>query len=106
MTEGPREYSVLVGNSVVLICGENLDSHPEATITWTSPKSGKIRSGDARYIMSSGPNVTLTINNATSGDNGMWKCTVENKGVAKFCQVSDRSRRKLEVAILLDVIGK
>ena len=107
MTEGPtRKYSVLKGDIIELICGESLDSHPEATVTWTSPKSGEIRSDDERYIMSSGPNVVLIIKNVTSGDNGTWKCTVENNGVAKFCQVPDKSKRNLEVDILLDVIGK
>ena len=105
MTEGPREYSVLIGNPVVLICGESLDSDPNATVTWTGPKSGEIHSDDERYIMSSGPNVTLTIKKATESDSGTWKCTVENNGVAKFCDKSI-SKRKLEVDILLDVVGK
>ena len=105
MIEGPRKYSVLKGDIIELICGENLDSHPEATITWTSPKNEEIRSGDERYIMSSGLYVTLMIKNATDRDNGTWKCTVENNGIAKFCQVPDRSKRKLEVDMFLDVVG-
>ena len=106
MTEGPREYSVLVGNSVVLICGKSLDSHPEATVTWTSPKNEEIRSGDERYIMSNGPNVTLTIKNALESDNGTWRCTIKNNGKAEVCPDPHESSRTQNIEMQLIIVGK
>ena len=106
MTEGPREYSVLVGNSVILICSESLDSHPEATVTWTSNKNEEISSGDERYIMSSGPNVTLKIKKATESDSGTWRCTIKNNGRAEVCPDPYESSRTKNIEMQLFIVGK
>ena len=101
MNEGEKKYSVYAGDNVTLICGTNLSSKPEPNITWTHPQA---KSDASRYVKT---NATLTINNVTENDGGIWKCTVKvnsNKSVA--CPDPNTSSRTRDVEIEVTVIGK
>ena len=105
MTEGPGEYSVLEGEDIELICGENLDSDPEATVTWTSPWGEEIKSSGG---ICNSSNVTLRIENVTSHHNGKWTCTIkiEGSGTTKDCPDPDKSKRTLNIYRYLIVNGR
>lgn len=106
MTKRPGEYSVLEGYPIELICGENLDSNPEATVVWSSPQGEKIKKSNENYIMSNSPSVALRLKNVTRSDhNGAWICTVKVEGNATYCPDPAKSRRTLNIEIQLIVVG-
>ena len=73
---GPAEYYILLGNSLSLVCGTDLDSNPPATITWTAP-SGDIIGHNTWYQLENGPDlVRLNISNISFMDAGVWMCDI------------------------------
>ena len=87
----------------MLICGTGLTGNPKPIITWTHAQA---ESSGSRYVKTEEPNVTLTINNVTENDGGIWNCTVEvnsNKSVA--CPDPNTSSRRRYVGIEVTVIG-
>ena len=76
-----REYNVLLGDSVSLVCGSNLTSNSNSSIDfiWHSPIGNRIKPEDISedYTLENGPDVArLNITNAAAGDDGLWNCTV------------------------------
>ena len=106
ITEGPGEHLVREGGTIELICCENLDSSPEATVTWVSPQGKEIKASDEHYIMSKLPSVTLTIMNVTKSDhNGEWKCIVEVDGGDTYCPDPNKPQRTPNIHVHSIVVG-
>ena len=103
ITRGPREYSVLEGDTIELICGENLHSNPEAAITWISPHGRVISGNSEQYsIVSNSPNVILRIKNVTKGDHsGAWNCSIKVEGKDIYCADSYASLRTIEIQLIV-----
>ena len=77
LTVGPTQYYVLLGNSLSLVCGTDLDSNPSATVTWTAPNDSIIMMSNARYDVENGPDILrLNISRTSLADAGMWTCDV------------------------------
>ena len=106
--QGQKHYSVYAGESVTLVCGTGLIDNPEPIVTWTNPPGASIQDGDeGRYAITEGPNATVTINNVTKSDEGIWKCTVEvNSDIPMACPDSNTSSRIRHVEMEVVVIGK
>jgi hypothetical protein len=77
LTEGPREYYVLLGDPISLICGYNLDSNPAAVnITWIDPLQEPV-TNNSNYHQHDGPElVQLNIFRASASHSGIWKCNI------------------------------
>ena len=105
MEESHKKYSVCRGNSVTLICGTGLKGNPKPIITWTPPQTER---GASRYVKTEEPNITLTINNVTESDGGIWKCTVEvnSNELSVACPDPNTSSRTRYVEIEVTIIGK
>ena len=73
---GPSQHYVLLGNSVSLVCGTDLDSNPQATITWIAPDGTTIMD-NARYDLENGPEIVrLNLSHTILSDAGMWRCNI------------------------------
>ena len=107
MNKGQKTYSVYAGENVTLICGTDLIRNLEPTITWTNPQKRSIESS-SHYEITERPNVTLTINNVTESDGGIWKCTIEinSNNLSVECPDPNPSSRTPSVEIEVIVIGK
>ena len=76
-TEGPTERYVLLGDPLSLVCGTNLDSNPQATITWTASDATTIRMNGGRYTLENGPDIVrLSFSTTMLIDSGVWRCNV------------------------------
>ena len=76
---GPSQYYILLGNSVSLVCGTDLDSNPQATTTWTAP-DGTTVMDNARYDLENGPNIVrLNLSRTLLSDAGMWRCDIRTE---------------------------
>ena len=79
VSEHLNEQFALSGEAVSLVCGYNLDSYPEASVTWTDPSGRKMLQNNDRYTLDSGPEVVqLNISEASQSDSGVWTCSVSN----------------------------
>ena len=77
VVQGPAERAVRLGDPVMLLCGTDLDSNPQATVRWTSPAGQPITNND-RYDLTqnNAGTVRLDFTNATIGDRGIWVCNI------------------------------
>ena len=99
LSEGPREYYVLLGDSVTLICGYNLDSNPKAVITWIDPLQKPV-ANNSNYQQHNGPElVQLNIPRVGKSHSGTWKCNISVTSGAKL--IGNQS-----YSIQLNVVGK
>ena len=91
-----------------LVCGYNLESNPQAVITWTNPQGRSITNSD-RYSMNNGPEVVqLSIANVSKNDHGTWSCTMEvSSSEAHDCHPDqERPSRRKDYEVLLIVVSK
>ena len=105
-----KEIYVLLDHPVTLVCGYNLDSNPQATVTWTNPQGEIIGNSDA-FRMDNGPAVIqLNITRAEVGDKGMWKCQVNVASEYISVESSEFSSHEYSksriVELHLKVVGK
>lgn len=109
MNESKEDSYVLLGHPVSLICGYDLDSNPQAIITWTDPRGNKVTDND-QYLADDGPEVVqLDITRASISDSGMWRCSVNVISTYSFSwlkNISDVYNRTQEVEINLSVVGE
>lgn len=78
MTVGPHRYAILEGDSVLLTCGYELISNPQATITWKHPNGSLVTSSDERVLaISEEKAIRLNISDVSFSHNGSWACVVE-----------------------------
>lgn len=99
MSEGPREYYALLGDSVTLICGYNLDSNPKAVITWIDPLQKPV-ANNSNYQQHDGPElVQLSISRVSKSHSGAWKCNISVASGVKL--IGNQS-----YSIQLNVVGK
>ena len=76
---GSTQYYILLGNSVSLVCGTDLDSNPQATITWTAP-NGTTVMDNARFNLENGPDIVrLNLSHTLLSDAGMWRCDIRTE---------------------------
>ena len=76
LTQGPAQRYVLLGDSLSLLCGSDLDSNPQAIITWTAPDGTTIMD-NARYDLENGPDVVrLKFTHTILSDTGVWRCEI------------------------------
>ena len=104
-----KRYSVRKGNSVTLICVTGLSGNPKPIVTWTNPQAKSISDNNkSHYVITGGPNVTLTVNNVTESDIGIWKCTVEvsNNNISVACPDPNPSSRTQDVEMEVTFIGR
>ena len=74
---GPGEFYVLLGHSISLVCGYNLQSNPPAKITWIDPSGNTI---DSKHLKSDRLDlVKLHIEKAQEKDSGIWKCILQHE---------------------------
>ena len=74
---GPTEHYTLFNESLSLVCGNDLQSHPQPTITWTTPYGTTISSDNARHKLDDGPDaVRLNFTHTTVSDSGIWTCDI------------------------------
>ena len=109
ISEVRTKYSFSKGEQVELIIGKNLESNPEAVVTWTTPQGETLKHSNGHYIVSSGPDeVQLSIFGVSERDNGTWTVTVEVLSTETFKNCSDQnsSSRKKVFLIQLIVVGK
>ena len=113
MLDGPtmeedqkKKYLVYVGDTVTLICGTGLIGNPKPTVAWTNPQGRSVQGNEGRYVLSTKPDVTLTINGITENDGAIWKCTVEvnSNDLSVACPDPNAPNRTLEIKVV--VIGK
>ena len=107
--EVQTKYSFSKGDQADLIFGENLESNPEAVVTWTTPQGVTLRNSNGRYTMSSGPEkVKLSISDVSEKDNGTWTATVEVLSTETFenCSGQESLSKKKEFHIQLIIVGK
>ena len=70
---------MLLGNSVSLVCGTDLDSNPQATITWTGPDGTTIME-NARFNLENGPDIVrLNLSHTLLSDAGIWRCDIRTE---------------------------
>ena len=75
--QGPTQQYALLGESLSLVCGTDLDSNPQATIIWTAP-DGTTVVDNARYDLDNGPGIVrLNFTHTVLSDNGIWMCNIE-----------------------------
>lgn len=73
-TQTPTQRYAILGNHSSLICGRDLVSNPQATITWIDPRGTKIKE-NARYDLEQGPDIVrLNVSQTIQSDNGVWIC--------------------------------
>jgi hypothetical protein len=73
------QYTVLLGDPLSLVCGTDLDSNPQATITWTAPDRAMI-TGTSRYSLENGPEIVrLNFTRTNVSDAGMWRCEIRTE---------------------------
>ena len=76
MTPGPLRRYILLNNSLSLVCGTDLDSNPQAEISWMAPDGTTIMD-NARYDLENGPRfVRLNFTHTIPSDSGIWKCQI------------------------------
>ena len=74
---GPTQQYALLDESLSLVCGTDLDSNPQATITWTAPDGTTIMD-NARYDLDNGPGIVrLNFTHTILSDAGIWMCNIE-----------------------------
>ena len=103
------KYSFSKSEQADLIIGKNLESNPEAVVTWTTPQGVTLKNSNGRYTMSSGPEkVQLSISDVSERDNGTWTVTAEVLSTETFQNCSDQnsSSKRKEFHIQLIVVGK
>lgn len=86
LVKGPSVVAVALDTSAKLMCGENLVSRPEPTITWRDNNGAVVNPASTRFSQDDGPSLlSLTITGVTMGDAGSWVCvvTVENVGMTE-----------------------
>ena len=70
---------MLLGDGVSLVCGTDLDSNPQATITWTAP-NGTTVMDNARFNLRNGPDIVrLNLSHTLLSDAGMWRCDIRTE---------------------------
>ena len=76
---GPSQYFVLLGDPLSLVCGADLDTNPQATITWTADGT-TIVVDSPRYSVDNGPEVVrLNFTQTFLSDAGMWRCDIRTE---------------------------
>ncbi|XP_031200322.1 neogenin isoform X7 [Mastomys coucha] len=85
-TSQPEPSSVYVGNNAILNCEVNADLVP--FVRWEQNRQPLLL--DDRIVKL--PSGTLVVSNATEGDGGLYRCTVESGGPPKF---SDEAELKV-----------
>ena len=76
MTPGPLRRYILLNDSLSLVCGTDLDSNPQAEVTWMAPDGTTIMD-NARYNLENGPLfVRLNFTHTIPSDDGLWKCRI------------------------------
>ena len=103
-------HNAIEGDSVSLVCGKNLESNPNASITWINPQSTSMSgSNDDNYAQDDGPEVVqLNIAKASKRDSGTWTCVM----TSKFCLYNCTLRKCINktqtsnVSIALNVFCK
>ena len=79
LTLSSSEHYALLGDSLSLVCGTDLDSNPQATITWTAP-DGTTVVDNARYTLDNGPGIVrLNFSRTILSDAGVWRCNVRTE---------------------------
>ena len=79
LTIRPDESYVPLGDSHSLVCGTDLDSNPQATITWTDPDQTMIMD-NSRYSLQNGPDIVrLNFTHTLLSDAGMWRCNIRTE---------------------------
>ena len=111
MSEVETKYLFSGGDQADLVIGENLESNPEAVVTWTTPQGETFKESNGRYIMSSGPEkvqLSTRISDVSERDNGTWTVTVEVLSTETFqnCSNQNSSSRRKEFCIQVIVVGK
>lgn len=110
MDESNKDSYVLIGHPVLLVCGYDLHSNPQATITWTDPRGNKVTESN-RYSADNGPElVQLNITRASKRDSGTGRCSVNvisaYNSFVWLKNFSDVYNRTQEVEINLSVVGE
>lgn len=99
MTDGPREYYALLGDSISLICAYNLDSNPAAVITWIDPLQKPV-ANSSNYQQHDGPDLLqLKIFRVSKSHDGIWKCNILVESDAEL--IGNQS-----YSIQVNVVGK
>ena len=109
MSEVETKYLFSGGDKAELVIGENLESNPEAVVTWTTPQGVTFKESNGRYTISSGPEkVQLSISGVSERDNGTWTVTVEvlSTEIFKNCSNQNSLSKKMEFFMQLIVVGK
>ena len=97
ISKGPKQKYVLSGEATSLVCGYNLESNPEAVVTWTDPNGRQLLQSDGRYTLDAGPEIVrLNISEASEADNGSWSCSV----------AGGSSSTSIKFNVSLEVLGK
>ena len=107
--EGEFPYSIPWGEKLELVCGENLESNPQAKVTWTRPDGKTVTDSGEEYSVISGPEkVGLTVLNVSKTDNGTWNCTVDVSSDEGYrsCHYQNKLLRRIERSVQVIVVGK
>ena len=107
--EGEFTYYIPLGDEAELVCGKNLESNPQAKVTWTRPDGITVTDSGEEYSVISGPEkVGLSIMNVRKTDNGTWRCTVDVSSDEGYENCHDPTKliRRVERSIQVIVVGK
>ena len=109
ITRGPDTVVVIEGSNATLLCGEDLQTNPQATVVWSDNTGNTVYDGvapdntpaaaattvDPRIsVANTLESVRLSLRGLTEQDAGNWVCTLQN------------GARALVVNIQLVVLGK
>ena len=66
-----------MGSDASLVCGKNLRSNPQASITWQRPNGELVDDMDHGIHMDNGPDIVrINISHVSYNHSGTWNCTV------------------------------
>ena len=65
-----------MNDSLSLVCGTDLESNPQASVTWMAPDGTTIMD-NTRYDLENGPRfIRLNFTHTIPSDSGIWKCRI------------------------------
>ena len=94
-----------------LVCGTNLDSNPDANITWTGPQGESVVANNGRYtLFNDRERVRLVINAIQEADMGTWTCIVRVDGIDVTTESGDVADTLIGSVLMhsieLTIVGK
>ena len=108
---GPTQQYALLDESLSLVCGTDLDSNPQATITWTDP-DGTTVMDNTRFNLENGPDIVrLNLSRTLLSDAGMWRCDIRTESEQDIVNngklvptnitvIGERIKHDIELAII------